>query len=110
MRLLVLLMLGAAGMAADAGTTLADRAYGEGLAAFERGQAAHALKDEATAKRELLTARRELDDAIARYRALISGSGVVMPDAERRLGDALATGRPCCGRESLWQRYGVTGR
>ncbi len=105
MRIMLLMVLAAAAMAVD--TTAADRAYGEGLVAFERGLAAHALKDAETAKRELTIARAALDDAINRYRALISGSGVVLPDAERRLGDALATGRACCGRESLWKRYGV---
>ncbi len=105
MRIALLMVLAAAAAAMD--STAADRAYGEGLAAFERGLVAHSLKDAESAKRELTTARAALDDAISRYRAMISTSGVVLPDAERRLGDALTIGRACCGRESLWKRYGV---
>ncbi len=105
MRIVLLMVIAATTMAVD--STTADRAYGEGLAAYERGLAAHALKDDETAKRELICARAQLDDAIRRYRALISTSGTVLPDAERRLGDALAIGRACCGRDSLWKRYGI---
>ncbi|HYE05968.1 MAG TPA: hypothetical protein VEL07_10675 [Planctomycetota bacterium] len=110
MRIVLLMVLATSAMAVDAtaaDTTAADRAYGEGLAAYERGLAAHALKDTETATSELTAARAALDDAISRYRALISTSGTVLPDAERRLGDALAVGRACCGRESLWKRYAV---
>ena len=99
-------LLGAADEPAAA-IAAADRAYGEGLAGFDRAQTANALARGEDAKRELSAARTALDDAVARYRAVIATTGTVLPDVERHLGEALSVGRACCGRESLWKRYGV---
>src|SRR3954465_3069987 len=97
----------AAANAADDPVAGAARPWGDGLAAFDRAQAADALGDGARAKRELVAARAALDDAIARYRALIAASPSTLPEAERRLGEACGLGRACCGKVSLWKRYGV---
>ena len=73
---------------------------------FSATEAADALDRRADAGRLLRTARARLDAALAGYRAALAVDPT-RDEAQRRLTDAIAAGKPCCGRRSLWVEYGV---
>ena len=103
--LAALLMLAAVVGAAE--PLAADGEYVAGLDAYERAVAADALDRRFDAGQLLRAARARLDAAIAGYRvAMAADPG--RDDVQRRLREALAVGKPCCGRRSLWVEYGVT--
>jgi len=78
-----------------------------GRAAFVRADAADIVGDETAATAALRQARRQLASAMAHCRAVLAAA----PDdttAQDVLAAAAAVGRTCCGRQSLWERYGVS--
>ena len=104
-RAAALLLAGSLAIAADAALP-ADGDFVAGLDAYERAAAADALGRGEDAGRLLREARLRLDAAIAGYRAVLAtDSG--RDQVQRRLGEALTVGKPCCGQRSLWEAYGV---
>ena len=105
-RLAVLVTVTVVAFAAEVVPLAADADYAAGLDAYERALAADALDRRDDAGRLLRTARARLDAAIAGYRAALAVDPT-RDEAQRRLTDAIAAGKPCCGRRSLWVEYGV---
>lgn len=83
----------------------ADADYVAGCEAYERALAADAI-DRSGDALLLREARVKLAAAIAGYRATLAADPA-HDDARRRLGEATAVGKPCCGRRSLWIVYQV---
>ena len=103
-RLAALLWVAAVAVAAE--PLAADADYAAGLDAYERALAADALDRRDDAGRLLRAARGRLDAAISGYRSAFAADPT-RDDAQRRLREALAVGKPCCGGRSLWVDYGV---
>lgn len=103
-RLAALLWMAAVAGAAE--PLAADADYAAGVDAYERALAADAFACRDDAGRLLRAARARLDAAIAGYRAAIAADPT-RDAAQRRLSEALAVGKPCCGRRSLWVEYGL---
>lgn len=84
----------------------ADERYATGLDAYQRAVAADGVGRGDDARALLQEARAALDAAIAGYR-LVLERDPGREAAQRRMLDAAAIGRPCCGRRSLFIAYGV---
>lgn len=83
----------------------ADRAYVLALAAFQDAQVAETAGDVDTVRRCLEEAKAARAAALAAYRDLQR-----QPDAEvveRRRVELDRLGKECCGRRSLWERFGI---
>lgn len=108
-RWLALLLAVAVASTAEPAPLPADADYVAGLDAYERALAADGLGRGEDARRLLREARTRLDAAIVGYRAALT-LDPGREDAQRRLVEALAVGRPCCGRRSLWVEHGLAER
>lgn len=107
-RVALLVGLAACALAAEPADpqAAADERYVTGLDAYQRAVAADGLGRGDDARALLQEARAALDAAIAGYR-LVLARDPGREAAQRRMLDAAAVGRPCCGRRSLFVAYGV---
>jgi len=92
--------------ATPAGIAAADLAYEQGNAAYQRALAAEGLGRDSEVPALLREARSKLRAAIAGYTAALD------QDPQRReigarLQAASEVGSSCCGRPSVWERYGI---
>lgn len=93
------------GLWAEDARASADRNYATAMTAYQQAEVDDSQGDAASARRHLAEAKAARDGALAVYRAL---SGQPDPDVVVKRGVELEhLGRTCCGRESLWERYGV---
>jgi hypothetical protein len=96
---------GAEAEAATGTLAEADRAYAEGVVAYDLARIDDIDGRTAEAKERLAEARKWLDRADAVLMKLRE------TDADAAITDLLIAvrlaGRPCCGKPSLWERYGM---